>query len=74
MSKAKVILKERKQSDAGLEFESKDKGEVNICISMALGYVADYVADGVISSKEVTQLLKDMIKEEKNRRGEGTWL
>ena len=74
MKKAKVILKERKQSDAGLEFESNDKGEVNICISMALAYVADYVADGVISSKEVTQLLKNMVKEETERRGNGTWL
>lgn len=74
MAKAKVILKERKQSDAGLEFESKDKGEINICVSMALGYVADCVVDGVISSKEATQLLKDMIKEETERKGEGTWL
>lgn len=74
MKKAKVILKERKQSDAGLEFESKDKGEINICVSMALGYVADCVVDGVISSKEATQLLKDMVKEETERRGNGTWL
>ena len=74
MAKAKVILKEKKQSDAGLEFESKDKGEINICVSMALGYVADCVVDGVISSKEATQLLKDMIKEETERRGNGQWL
>ena len=51
-----------------------NKGELNICISMALGYVADYVVDGAISSKEATQTLKDMIKEETERRGNGTWL
>ena len=74
MAKAKVILKEKKESTAGLEYESKDKGELNVCISMAVGYVADYVVDGVISVKEVTQTLKSMIKEETERRGNGTWL
>lgn len=74
MSKAKVVLKETGANEEGLSFVSKDKGDIGICLSMCLGYVARLIIEGAVSNKQATQLLKDMIKEEKNRRGEGTWL
>ena len=74
MKKAKVILKETKADDNGLNFVSKSDGDVGICLSMCLGYVADVVVDNEVSLKEATQLLKNMVKEETDRRGKGTWL
>ena len=74
MKKAKVILKEKKSDDNGLNFISKSDGDLGICISMCLSYVADSIVDNEVSMKEITQLLKDMVKNEKDRRGEGTWL
>lgn len=74
MAKAKVILKETKADDNGLSFVSKSDGDTGICLSMCLGYVADVIVDNEVSIKEATQLLKDMVKDERDRRGEGTWL
>lgn len=74
MAKAKVVLKETKADDNGLNFVSKSDGDVGICLSMCLGYVADVIVDNEVSMKEATQLLKDMVKDERDRRGEGTWL
>lgn len=71
----KVILKTKSYTDDdGLKFVIKDDGDLGLCLTMALGYVADLIVDNEASIKEVTQLLKDMVKEEKERRGEGTWL
>lgn len=74
MAKAKVILKEKKADEMGLNFVSKDSGDLGICLTMALSYVADYIVDNEISVKEATQLLKNMVKEETERRGNGEWL
>lgn len=74
MAKAKVILKEQKHSDEGLHFVSKDNGDLGICVTMALSYVADLIVDKEVSLKEATQLLKNMVKENEERRGNGTWL
>ena len=74
MKKAKVILKEQKHGDDGLHFISKDQGDIGICLTMALAYVADLIVDNNSSMKEVTQLLKNMVKEETERRGNGQWL
>jgi hypothetical protein len=41
---------------------------------MALSYVADLIVDKEVSLKEATQLLKNMVKETEERRGNGTWL
>lgn len=74
MAKAKVILKEKNTTELGLDFVSKYDGDVGICLSMCLGFIADIIVDNEVSMKEATQLLKDMVKEERDRRGEGTWL
>lgn len=74
MKKAKVILKEKRATDEGLTFLIKDEGDLGICLSMCLSYVADSIINNEVSMKEVTQLLKDIVKEGKDERGEGTWL
>ena len=74
MPKAKVILKEKKLDENGLTYIVKEKGDIGMCLTMALRYVANIIVDQDTSTKEVTQLLKQMIKEETDRRGEGTWL
>ena len=74
MKKAKVVLNEQKHSNEGLYFVSKDQGDIGICLTMALSYVADLIVDKEASIKEVTQLLKNMVKETEERRGNGTWL
>lgn len=74
MAKAKVILKEKKFTDDGLSFVSKDDGDLSLCITMTIGYLADLIVDGEVSTKEVTQLLKEMVKTETERRGNGEWL
>ena len=74
MPKAKVILKEKKLDENGLTYIVKEKGDIGMCLTVALRYVANIIVDQDTSTKEVTQLLKQMIKEETDRRGEGTWL
>ena len=73
--KSKVILKEEKfNEENGLTWKISHKGDTGVCLTMALGYVADLIVDNEISIKDSTQLLKDLVKDERDRRGEGTWL
>ena len=74
MAKAKVILKEKKLDENGLLFVSKEDGDLGTCLTMAVSYIADLIVDNEVSMKEVTKLLKDVVKKQTERRGEGTWL
>ena len=74
MAKAKLILKEKKFDDNGLVFVSKEDGCVGTCLTMALSYVADLIVEGDVSMKDATDLLKKIVKDEKESRGNGTWL
>lgn len=74
MKKAKVILKEKKMDENGLLFVSKEDGDLGTCLTMAITYIADLIVDKAVSTKEVTDLLKKIVKEETERRGNGTWL
>lgn len=66
MKKSKIILKEKSFNDVkGLIYETKDKGSQDICLTMALGYVADLIVSYNLETKEVIQLLKDIIKEQR---------
>ena len=74
MAKAKVILKEKKMDENGLLFVSKEDGDLGTCLTMTLSYIADLIVDKEVSLKEVTDLLKKIVKEEQERRGNGQWL
>ena len=75
MSKSKVVLTAKidKHKD-DFNIAIKEKGDLSICITMGLKYVADKIVENDASLKEVTQLLKTMVKDEQERRGNGTWL
>lgn len=74
MAKAKVILKEKKLDENGLLFVSKEDGDLGTCLTMAISYIADLIIEKEVSMKEATDLLKKIVKEEQERKGEGTWL
>ena len=74
MAKAKVILKEKKMDENGLLFVSKEDGDLGTCLTMAISYIADLIVEKEVSMKEATDLLKKIVKEEQERKGEGTWL
>ena len=74
MAKAKVILKEKKMDENGLLFVSKEDGDLGTCLTMALSYIADLIVDKEVSLKEATDLLKKIVNEEQERRGNGQWL
>lgn len=67
--KAKVVLKEKTINDAGLTFVSKDCGDANVCVTMAISYIADMIATKQANMKEVTQILKQLVKEYEEENG-----
>lgn len=75
MSKSKVVLKAKVNEDKGdFNISVRESGEESVCITMVLQYLADKIVESNASIKEVTKLLKDIVKDTKDRRGEGTWL
>ena len=75
MSKSKVVLKAKVNEDKEtFNISVRESGEKSICITMVLQYLADKIVESDASIKEVTKLLKDIVKDTKDRRGEGTWL
>ena len=73
MSKPKLVLTTKTKKD-DVYVVVKENGDLSVCITMALQYIADNIVENDASIKEVTKLLKDMVKDTKDRRGEGTWL
>ena len=74
MSKSKVVLKAKVNEDKqDFNISVRESGEESVCITMGLKYVADKIVENDASLKEVTQLLKTMVKDEQERRGNGTW-
>lgn len=73
MSKAKLVLTAKIKNDE-VVIAVKEKGDIEVCLTMALQYIADNIVEHDASIKDVTKLLKDMVKNEKDRRGESTWL
>ena len=51
-----------------------ERGDEVVCLTMALQYIAENIVENDASIKEVTKLLKDMVKNKRDRRGETTWL
>lgn len=75
MSKSKVVLKAKVNEDKEtFNISVRESGEESVCITMVLQYLADKIVESDASIKEVTKLLKDIVKDTKDRRGEGTWL
>ena len=75
MSKSKVVLKAKVNEDKeDFNISVRESGEESVCITMVLQYLADKIVESDASIKEVTKLLKDIVKDTKDRRGEGTWL
>ena len=75
MSKSKVVLKAKVNEDKeDFNISVRESGEESVCITMVLQYLADKIVENDASIKEVTKLLKDIVKDTKDRRGEGTWL
>lgn len=75
MSKSKVVLKAKVNEDKEtFNISVRENGEESVCITMVLQYLADKIVESDASIKEVTKLLKDIVKDTKDRRGEGTWL
>lgn len=72
--KAKVVLKEKTIGDSGLVFMSKDNGDVNVCVTMATAYLADMISSGQANMKEVTDILKKLVKDYKEEGENGKWL
>ena len=73
MSKSKLVLTTKTKKD-DVYVVVKENGDLSVCITMALQYIADNIVENDASIKDVTKLLKDMVKDTKDRRGEGTWL
>ena len=73
MRKPKLVLTTKTKKD-DVYVVVKENGDLSVCITMALQYIADNIVENDASIKEVTKLLKDMVKDTKDRRGEGTWL
>lgn len=72
--KAKVVLKEKSLTDNGLTLVSKDRGDPNICATMAISYLADMIATNQANMKEVTDILKKLVKDYKEEGENGKWL
>ena len=72
--KAKVVLKEKSLTDNGLTLVSKDHGDPNICVTMAISYLADMIAINQANMKEVTNILKKLVKDYKEEGENGKWL
>lgn len=72
--KAKVVLKEKSLTDNGLTIVSEDCGDPNICVTMAISYLADMIATNQANVKEVTDLLKKLVKEYEEEGENGKWL
>lgn len=64
MKKAKVILKERRFNDVGLEYISKDKGCYEACFGMAIGYAVELAKENGVSLKEITKIVSNIYKED----------
>lgn len=73
MGKPKLVLKAKIKNDEVI-IAVDERGDRAACITMALQYIADNIVENDASIKEVTKLLKDMVKNERDRRGETTWL
>lgn len=73
MVKSKLILKAKIKNDE-VVIAVDERGDRAVCLTMALQYIADNIVENDASIKEVTKLLKDMVKNERDRRGETTWL
>lgn len=73
MGKPKLILKAKIKNDETV-IAVDERGDGVVCLTMALQYIANNIVDNDASIKEVTKLLKDMVKNERDRRGETTWL
>lgn len=73
MGKPKLVLTTKTKKD-DVFVVVKESGDLSVCLTMALQYIADNIVEQNASIKEVTKLIKDMIKDEQERRGEGTWL
>lgn len=73
MGKPKLVLKAKIKNDEVI-IAVDERGDEVVCLTMALQYIANNIVDNDASIKEVTKLLKDMVKNERDRRGETTWL
>lgn len=72
--KAKVVLKEKSLTNNGLTIVSKDCGDPNICATMAISYLADLIVANKANMKEVTDILKKLVKDYKEEGENGKWL
>lgn len=73
-NKAKVVLKEKSMDDKGLTFVSQDKGDTNVCVTMAISYLADMIATKQANMPEVTKILKKLTKEYEEEGENAKWL
>ena len=73
MGKPKLVLKAKIKNDE-VVIVVDERGDRTVCLTMALQYIAENIVENDASIKEVTKLLKDMVKNERDRRGETTWL
>lgn len=73
MGKPKLVLKAKIKNDE-VVIAVGERGDRTVCLTMALQYIAENIVENDASIKEVTKLLKDMVKNERDRRGETTWL
>lgn len=73
MGKPKLVLKAKIKNDEVI-IAVDERGDEVVCLTMALQYIANNIVENDASIKEVTKLLKDMVKNERDRRGETTWL
>lgn len=73
MGKPKLVLKAKIKNDEVI-IAVDERGDEVVCLTMALQYIAENIVENDASIKEVTKLLKDMVKNKRDRRGETTWL
>lgn len=73
MKKPKLVLTTKTKKD-DVYVVVKENGDLSVCVTMALQYIAENIVEQGASIKEVTKLLKDMVKNEQERRGNGEWL
>lgn len=72
--KAKVVLKEKSIDEKGLTCISNDCGDANVCVTMAISYLADMIATKQANMGEVTKILKKLTKEYEEEGENGKWL
>jgi len=64
MKKAKVILKEECfDEEHGLQYITKDRGDIGSCFTMAIGYAVSLAKTNGISIKRFNQLVKQIYNE-----------